>query len=196
MSEGADLLLGCATNASVYAHEVRELVERLRGATRAYVWAEVLAEFGEPISWLGVSIPSYPDVDLLVARLEEHSYSEVLKHRTEEELWDAGLTFVAGASYKDGFGSWMHIPGDAVFVTAEPPALYGPRAAEAALRPRYHLDVVGVGQPDGPGSDGVIFAARLWNLRKEKQTGPVFVGDDIDWAAAAAVCWKTGQLTV
>lgn len=103
------------------------------------------------------------------------------------EQWDSGVVF----RDPDGseWGSWTdfnsHHGGCQVHV--DQPELRI-SVEEATALPQTHgvrLDLCGKGQPDGPGTCGVIWAARICSLGGE-QLGLTHLADDIDWAAGHA----------
>lgn len=96
------------------------------------------------------------------------------------EDWEHGDDY---KRFKD-FNSWG--VENATRITKEPPLVTVEESKEL-LGKRYELDFIGCGQPDGPGSSGCLFAARVWDVCKHREVpGSRVIGDDPDWVASAA----------
>lgn len=104
---------------------------------------------------------------------------------SEDKLFEIGRDYVGGRHYEDGFGSFG--PGDGEWADADGPL---PPFDEKLVDGSYRaeLDFAMVGQPDGPGSEGHIWAARLWDRKEQKEVPETRVfGEKLSHAVAAAL---------
>ena len=98
-----------------------------------------------------------------------------------------GGVYDAGTPYE--WGSWgVKTPGRKVIVhTDDPPCLFPVNLAHEMCGDKYELQWVGYGQPDGDGSDGHMWAARIVRKHNGRQCKDTHLHDDLDSAIAFAL---------
>ena len=103
------------------------------------------------------------------------------------------ISFCCGGAYDAGtpyeWGSWgVKTPGRKVIVhTDDPPCLFPVNLAHEMCGDKYELQWVGYGQPDGDGSDGHMWAARIVRKHNGRQCKDTHLHDDLDSAIAFAL---------
>jgi len=101
----------------------------------------------------------------------------------DAQVWDIAQDFIAGGHYADGWGAWMEPTELGLCVDGE--AIKECPPVDVFLGTRFSMDFMAYGQPDGPDTYGCVFAARVWDIKKEEEVDGTRVwGDNLDQAIA------------
>jgi|ERR1035437_6399396 phosphoribosyl-ATP pyrophosphohydrolase len=131
--------------------------------------------------------------DVHIASLGK-SLKGVDKKATPEECFEEGVGFVSGRRYEDGFGSWNPGSGDWITEAPEKVVQFDENLINGVCRAQVDFSVVG--QPDGPGTSGHVWAVRLWDQEENKavENSNVFsnkLSHGVTAALAKAPEWAT-----
>lgn len=101
---------------------------------------------------------------------------------SEESDYEIGAIWQCGVMYEDGWGSWgVDLPNKKTIVHVDNVIkTFSVEEVYQILQDEYGIDYCGVGQPDGPGSEGQIWASRLYRQKNGEMVGGTHMHDDLD----------------
>lgn len=118
----------------------------------------------------------------------ENGFQENYDPDDFDQLLDYAEMISAGVEYDDGFNSWNYEGGQVI--VSKPDYIFTPHEVNKILNNEQpiRLQYLAIGQPDGPGTSGIIWTSRLWDEVKRKEIpNSRYMADKLSWAISSSI---------